>query len=220
MNESLRRRAPATFTFASICVAVFLAWFAGQSVEPLGRFLALNFTTSYAHLVHGRPWTLLTAAFSHLHLWHLLFNMMALVSFGAVLERMWGTQRFVRFYLGAALVSSAGHCLLSLLGWPDVPALGASGAISALLVAFSIRFPREKVLVFGLLPVPAGVFALLFVGWDLFGLFGQRDGSGAPIGHGAHLAGSLFGLVATLAARRRAAARIRNRPLWERPIES
>jgi membrane associated rhomboid family serine protease len=123
--------------------------------------------------------------------------MFVLWSFGTVLEKMWGTRTFVVFYLVAAVVASASHCFVSsvLMGNPDINALGASGAVSGLLLAFAMLFPRHKILVFGIIPVPALIGALAFVAIDLWGLFAQTRGGGIGIGHGAHLGGALCGFL-------------------------
>ncbi len=188
---------PAVKVMLAINVVVFVVWLASGSSPALRRFMVLDFLVSPAHLAHGRVWTLLTSVFSHASLWHLLFNMVVLVSFGRMLEWMMGTRRFILFYLGAGIFSSLSHCLTSalVLGKPEVSALGASGALSAILIVFALRFPREKILIFGIIPIPAMVGALAFVALDLWGLTAQAHGGGLPIGHGAHLGGTLFGLL-------------------------
>ena len=156
-----------------------------------------NFLVSTLHLEHLRVWTLITAAFSHNELWHLALNMFVLWSFGTVLEHLWGTRVFVFVYLAAAVVASVSHCALSsfIMGRDDIPALGASGAISGLLLAYALHFPRHRILLFGIVPVPALAGVLAFVGLDLWGLIAQGRGGGLPIGHGAHLGGALAGAL-------------------------
>lgn len=82
-----------------------------------------------------------------------------------------------------------------LLSEPSLPALGASGAIAGLILVFSLVFPKEKILLFGLVPIPALWGALAFVGLDIWGLVAQTKGGGLPIGHGAHLGGALSGFL-------------------------
>jgi len=181
----------------AINVLVFLAWQAAGYNEALKQVMAGNFLVSPAHLAHGHWWTLITSAFSHIDLWHIALNMFVLWSFGTVLERLWGIRVFVVFYLTAAIVASASHCFVSsvLIGDPNISALGASGAVSGLLLAFALMFPKHKILVFGVIPVPALVGALAFVAIDLWGLFAQTQGGGIGIGHGAHLGGALCGFL-------------------------
>jgi membrane associated rhomboid family serine protease len=178
-------------------VLVFLAWQAASVLPDLQRFMEANFLVSTLHVMHGRVWTLVTAAFSHSEIWHLAINMFVLWSFGTVLERMWGSRIFVFFYLAAAVISSISHCAVSsfLMGRDDILALGASGAVSGLLLAYALHFPRHKILLFGIVPVPALAGVLAFVGLDLWGLIMQGRGGGLPIGHGAHLGGALAGAL-------------------------
>ena len=159
--------------------------------------MAANFLVSTTHLLQGYWWTLITAAFSHIEFWHIALNMFVLWSFGIILEKLWGTWTFVVFYLVAAVVASATHCFVSsvLMGNPDINALGASGAVSGLLLAFALLFPKHRILVFGVIPVPALIGALAFVAIDLWGLFAQTRGGGIGIGHGAHLGGALCGFL-------------------------
>jgi rhomboid-like protein len=186
-------------------ILVFLAWQAATVAPALQVFMVTNFLVSTTHLLHGMVWTLLSSAFSHSELWHLVLNMFVLWSFGTVLERLWGSRTFLLFYLAAAAVASFCHCLGSslLMHNPDIPALGASGAVSGLLLAYALIFPRHRILLFGVIPVPALAGVLAFVGIDLWGLVAQSRGGGLPIGHGAHLGGALAGALMYLLVLRR-----------------
>ena len=192
-----RPRTPVVSVIIGLNVLVFLGWQAANVVPNLGFFMVENFLVSTAHLQHGLYWTLVTAAFSHSDIWHLAINMFVLWSFGTVLEGLWGSRTFVVFYLVAAVVASISHCFVSsvLMGNSESPALGASGAVSGLLLAYALFFPRHKILLFGIIPIPALMGVLGFVGIDLWGLFAQTRGGGLPIGHGAHLGGALAGAV-------------------------
>jgi membrane associated rhomboid family serine protease len=192
-----RRRLWAVPAIIGVNVLVFLAWRFAEEGSPLWTALARNFLVSTNRLDHGMWWTLLSSAFSHMDLWHLGLNMIVLWSFGSILERLWGIRLFTTFYLVAAAVASASHCLVSslFLGNGQIAALGASGAVSGLLLAFALQFPRHKILIFALVPVPALAGALFFVAIDIWGLVAQGRGIGLPIGHGAHLGGALCGAL-------------------------
>ncbi len=197
-ENPMDRRPVAVPVIIAINVLVFLVWQAARFDETIEAVMAGNFLVSTAHLLHGHVWTLVTSAFSHIELWHIALNMFVLWSFGTVLEKLWGTRVFVVFYLVAAIVASASHCFVStvLMGDSAQAALGASGAVSGLLIAFALLFPKHRILVFGIIPVPALVGALGFVAIDLWGLFAQTQGGGGlPIGHGAHLGGALCGFL-------------------------
>lgn len=178
-------------------IGVFLMWnmTGGALSEPV--FMVNNFLVTWSGLLAGRIWILLTSAFSHNMFFHLFMNMFVLTSFGAVVENSIGTKQFVLFYLLAAVISSFSHAAVSalLLRQPELPALGASGAISGVVLLFALLYPQQKILLFGIIPVPALWAVLIFVGLDLWGLLAQTEGGGLPIGHGAHLGGALFGFL-------------------------
>jgi membrane associated rhomboid family serine protease len=190
----------AVHTIAALNVIVFLLWLGGAPPD----LMAAHFLVSGPHLEAGHVWTLLTSVFSHYVGFHLLVNMVVLLSFGPPVERLLGTREFVAFYLIAGAVASMAHVLVShyLLDRP-VPALGASGALAAVLLFFALGFPKARVLLFFIIPLPALVAALAFVAIDLWGLWAQVEGQGLPIGHGAHLGGAAFGAL-YFAARGRA----------------
>jgi membrane associated rhomboid family serine protease len=193
----MSRSTPAVSVILGINIVVFLAWQASAYSIVLRQFMVENFLVSTTHLKHGLFWTLLTSAFSHAELWHLAINMIVLWSFGTLLERLWGTRVFVAFYLVAAVIASATHCAVSSLYLhnDDISALGASGAISGLLIVFALYFPHQKILLFFAIPIPALFAALAFIGLDVWGLVAQGHGGGLPIGHGAHLGGALAGVL-------------------------
>jgi membrane associated rhomboid family serine protease len=193
----MNRKLIALPIIVGINAVVFLLWQLAIKGTDLYAFMAKYFVVSTHRLDHGFWWTLITAAFSHQELWHLALNMFVLWSFGNVIERLLGFRVFVGFYLVAAVISSASHCFVSsvLIGDNRIAALGASGAVSAVLIAFALLFPRHKILLFAVIPVPAIAGALLFVAMDVWGLVAQTRGAALPIGHGAHLGGALCGLV-------------------------
>lgn len=197
-SNELLPRGYVVYTLIALNLLVFLLWQAAiQGFVPL-ELLFDNFLVSRQHLAEGRFWVLVTAAFSHNMLFHLLINMIVLWSFGILLEQLMGQRRFLSFYLVAGVVSSLAHAVVStsiLNRPPDHAALGASGAVAGLLLLFALTFPKHKILVFGVIPVPALAGALAFIAIDLWGLFAQYEGGGLPIGHGAHLGGAFTGIV-------------------------
>ena len=159
--------------------------------------MARHFLVSWIALEEGRFWVLVTSAFSHFNFLHFFINMYVLMSFGGFMEKALGRLRFLSFYLLAGIVGSLGHSVVSnfYLHQPEQPALGASGALAGIILLFSLLFPKEKLLIFGFIPIPALFGALLFIGLDIWGLVAQSDGGGLPIGHGAHLGGAFTGIV-------------------------
>ncbi|MBQ9418609.1 MAG: rhomboid family intramembrane serine protease [Bacteroidales bacterium] len=148
-----------------------------------------------------RPWQPLTYMFMHGNFTHLFFNMFSLWMFGATLERVWGTRRFVFYYL----VCGIGAGLLNML----VPGLhvsvGASGAVYALLLAFGMLFPNEYIYLYFLVPIKTKWFIIGMVALELLlGVFDTGDG----IAHFAHLGGMLIGFLLILYWRRHPFSRI------------
>ncbi len=196
MNQSVVTARPtATIAILKLNVLIFICWIIGGFVFP--SFMVQNFLLSWNGLMEGRYWTLLTSVFSHNIFFHIFLNMFAFFGFGAVLEQALGTRRFLRFYLVAGLMGSVTHVLVSLflIGDPSLAVLGASGAISGVILLFSLMFPTERILVLGLVPIPALAASLAIVSLDVWGLLEQTRGGTLPIGHGAHLGGAVYGLI-------------------------
>ena len=160
--------------------------------EPLmTRLFALN-PVSFIY----KPWQLVTYMFMHGGFMHLFFNMYTLFFFGSVLEHVWGTKKFLFYYLvtgvGAALI----HIGIQWLTGSFALTVGASGAIYGLLLGYAMLYPdHEMVLVFPPVRMKAKWFVLIFAGIELFmGVFGTQDG----VAHFAHLGGLVVGLILIL----------------------
>jgi membrane associated rhomboid family serine protease len=139
------------------------------------------------------PYQVVTYAFLHGSVPHLLFNMLGLYMFGAPLERALGPKRFVFYYL--ACVVSAAITQLVVLGIAGtfVPTVGASGGVFGLLLAYAVMFPHHRImLLFPPIPMPARRFAALYAGIELaLGIVGTSSG----VAHFAHLGGMIGGFL-------------------------
>jgi membrane associated rhomboid family serine protease len=148
---------------------------------------------------HGEVWRLVTYAFCHSTggVMHILFNMLFLAWFGMTLERMYGTREFVLFYFVGALASGLTFYLLALILGDEVPAVGASGAVMAIVMLYAVHFPREEIFLLGLIRVQIRFLVLFYVAYDLFPVLAALGGSNSSDGvaHSAHLGGLAFGFA-------------------------
>lgn len=159
-------------------------------------------------------WQPLTHMFMHGGFWHLFFNMYTLYIFGTVLERVWGTKKFLIFYfvtgIGAAAIHTCvewiqmQHWLVeaaqgsmaaqaSIHALKMTPTVGASGAIYGVLMGYAMLYPDSVLtLIFPPISLKAKWFVLIFAGIEL--LTGVT-GTGGGIAHFAHLGGLIFGFL-------------------------
>jgi membrane associated rhomboid family serine protease len=134
-------------------------------------------------------WRLFTYMFLHGGLIHLAFNMFVLWMFGSEIERFWGRERFLFYYILTGL--GAGICAVLLEPNSLRPVIGASGAVFGLLVAFALMFPSRVVYVFMVFPMRAKYFVILLGVLELV-LSLDRGGG---VAHFAHLGGLITGYV-------------------------
>jgi len=204
---SLAPRAPVTPTIIGINVAVFaIMLVAGASMWMSQGSVELRFGSNYGPLTwHGQPWRLLTAAFIHFGMAHLLLNMYALLSAGDITERLYGSTRFAVIYLLSALAGNV------VSGWWDASrnSAGASGAVFgvfAALLVFVLRRPGD---------IPRDILKNMRISAALMLLYSLGLGFIVPmIDNAAHVGGLLGGALAGLLLVRPfdAAARTRARP--------
>jgi len=175
---------------------------AGRST--VGGYITALFALIPVMVTHGYVYQVVTYAFLHSGLSHILFNMLALWMFGSQFEMDWGTKRFLEFYffcvIGAALttiaVSYAGVLGLN----PAVPTVGSSGGIYGILLAFGIIYADREIMLF---PLPFTIKAKYFViGLVFIAVYLSISGP-AGVAYVAHLGGLVFGFIYLRLLRRR-----------------
>lgn len=197
-------------------IAFVVTWMLQLRGVDLNDICGLHFFM--AHDFH--PWQLVTYMFLHAGFTHILFNMFALWMFGVVIENVWGPKKFLFYYIscgvGAGIMQeiaqffsfyltisgqdpsigfselfAIGHQLsMQLNGWTTI---GASGAVYAILLAFGMIFPNERIFIFPLpIPIKAKWFVMIYV---VIELFSAMSSSGDNVAHMAHLGGMLFGYL-------------------------
>jgi membrane associated rhomboid family serine protease len=139
---------------------------------------------SYFHV-----WQIVTYAFLHStdNILHLLFNMFGLWMFGTEIERYVGPRRLLACYFASVMTAALTQLFVPMLfGAPPGPTIGASGGVFGLILAYAVMFPRRKVAVYFLIPMPTWLFATLYAALELFqGVTGSQSG----VAHFAHLGG-------------------------------
>ncbi len=136
------------------------------------------------------PWQIVTFAFLHAGLTHLVFNMFGLWMFGSELERVWGPRRLALFYGVSTLAAALAQLAVGLFSQSMAPTIGASGGLFGLLAGFALVFPRRTITpLIPPIPMPAWLFVTIY---GVIELSLGVTGSAAGVAHFAHL-GGLFG---------------------------
>jgi membrane associated rhomboid family serine protease len=139
------------------------------------------------------PWQVLTYAFVHGSVMHLAFNMFGVYMFGGDLERVWGSRRYVGYYLVCVLSAAATQLVVTGVTGSTYPTVGASGGVFGLLVAYAMLFPRRMIMpLFPPIPMPAPVFVTIY---GVLELVLGVTGTAAGVAHFAHLGGLAGGFA-------------------------
>ena len=194
-----------------------LAFFATWVFEKQGLDLTATFGLHFFMAKNFSFYQLVTYLFMHGSFMHLFFNMFAVWMFGTVMERVWGPKRFLIYYLvcgiGAGIIqegvqyinyanenlaaydfvmTSSGRITTEayLNLWTTV---GASGAVYAILLAFGMTFPNERMFI---IPFPFPIKAKWLIGgYIVIEVWSALNTPGDGIAHMAHLGGMLFGFL-------------------------
>ena len=184
---------PVTFAVKWIIVANVLVFIAQTFSLHLIDFFGL---TPKVVIERGWLWQIATYMFLHGGAIHLLLNMLGIWMFGVELERRWGTSFFVRYYAVTGIGGGLTFIAVSLLPFAATapayvtPAVGASGALFGLLLAYAIYWPERPILLL-LVWVPARVFVMIYGALALLNTFQPSRG----VADAAHLGGLLFGYL-------------------------
>ncbi len=187
-----------SYSLIVINVLVYL-FEAGQTPEQL-EVLIRHFGAVPDNILHGKQYyALFTNMFLHASWMHLLGNMVFLWVFADNIESTVGHLRFLLFYLGGGLAASAAHIFFNQAS--EIPTVGASGAIAAVMGAYIVMFPRSQIRTL-ILVFFVDISAYLFLGFWIIqqtylgtnSLFqGDTDASG--VAWWAHIGGFAFGVA-------------------------
>ena len=176
--------------------------FSLAALQNSGLFYKMKFN-AYLIYQHKQWHRLFTAGFIHADFLHLFFNLFVLYMFGHYAEDFFislmpnplmGSLIYLVFYLSAIPVSGL-YSLEKHKSDPGYNAVGASGAVSAVLFCFILQQPFSKLIIFPIpFPLPALVFGIVYLIYSWYMSRRNLDN----IGHDAHLFGALFGTAVTL----------------------
>ena len=117
---------------------------------------------------------------------HLVGNMFGLWMFGRDIEKVYGPREFLRIYLATIVLCSLFWVLKESVLKHNFGLLGASGAVTAVIILYCLHFPRRTILLMAIIPMPAWVFGIMFILMNLFQFGGSR------IAYDVHLVGAAF----------------------------
>ncbi|KAI3929872.1 hypothetical protein MKW98_004026 [Papaver atlanticum] len=180
-------------------VAVFMLW---RVADP--SFMKENFMISVDNFKSGRVHTMITSAFSQIDIEHLFGNMLGLYFFGQSIGQIYGPQFLLKLYLAGAIGGSIFYLVHHAFMHPSrkssssffvdpssIPALGASGAVNAIVLLEIFLFPKATLYFNFFIPVPAILLGALIIGKDLYRMQ-QEDGH---ISGEAHLGGATVAAI-------------------------
>lgn len=142
-------------------------------------------------VIHGLAvWQIATYMFLHGGFMHIFFNLLTLWMFGTDLERQWGTREFLKFYFVSGI--GAGIITFLVMMNSNVPVIGASGAIFAVLVAYAVLYPNRLVYIWFLIPIKVKYMVIGMIALGVIAAWSQTD---PGIAHFTHLGGALVGYI-------------------------
>jgi membrane associated rhomboid family serine protease len=194
-NLHRKRIAFVTYIFACLCVVAALVSIAPGASRQMVRVFAFVPIDFSLHPVVSL-YTLFTAEFLHAGLLHLIGNLIFLIAFGRSIENLVGPTTFAAAFVGLGALSFLGSWLIGPTS--NVPIIGASGALSFLMGAYTIVFPKARLRIIPFLRVPnlpAWLFAAAWVALQLWGAVTVGEMAGG-VAYATHLAGFVIGLVA------------------------
>ncbi|HTD94793.1 MAG TPA: rhomboid family intramembrane serine protease [Chitinophagaceae bacterium] len=218
MNQQYYRPNSFPPVVKNLIIINVLVYIAQEAFGSQSQTILNLFALHDVHSVFFKPYQLITYMFLHGGIDHILFNMIALWMFGALLENHWGAKRFLTYYLLCGLGAGVLHLIvlyfqmaplmeefhsassalqLEYVNSPNFrvnePTLGASGAIFGCLAAFGYLFPNSLIYVYFLIPIKAKWFVFIYGALEL--TLAVRNSAGDNVAHFAHLGGAITGLI-------------------------
>lgn len=186
------------FIILFICVVVFFFQISSHETNLITYYFGFkpaSFFNNFDKPTFSPALTLMTSIFMHGGWMHLIGNMMYLIIFADNVEDVFGTKKFILFYLLSGIFASFSQAFMDFSS--EIPMIGASGAIAGVLGAYLFYFPRAKILVlipffiFFTIRVPASI---LLIFWFVF-QFLNLSNVESSVAWMAHIGGFVFGYI-------------------------
>ncbi len=209
-DDNIERGHTAVFSYALIVINICVFLFQQSMPEGLQSSFVAHYGAIPAEITMGVDWqTLFTSMFLHGSWMHLLGNMLYLWIFADNIEATIGNGRFLLFYLLGGL--AAGFVQIVVSPFSEIPCIGASGAIAAVMGAYIVMFPKSRVrmlllLFFIVFYVPSWVFLGIWFVQQLMsgvGALGMSAEDAGGVAWWAHIGGFAFGLASGIFFKRR-----------------
>ena len=192
------------FSYSLIAVNILIFYYQSTlSADELSAFIAQYASIPQDILSGKNYYTLLTSMFLHGGWMHLIGNMLFMWVFADNIEAIVGSSRFIMFYILGGLAAHAGHIYFNL--YSEIPTVGASGAISAVMGAYLVMFPGSRVklmlvpLIFIRFRLPAFLFLGIWIGQQFLAgtaSLSVNTADSAGVAWWAHIGGFVFGVLA------------------------
>lgn len=170
-----------------LCLGVFLiAW-----ASPSAAMFLQTWGAADNRILQGEVWRTVSYGFIHFEPMHILFNLIAFISFGLALERTLPTYRFLGTVLWGIVFGALGHLTQLAVFHSSIGAVGLSAGVCSVLTFWAMDNPNRTILLY-FFPIRAKAALWVFVGISALCLV---TGMQSTVGHGAHLAGMLAGYM-------------------------
>ena len=195
-----------------------VAFLSGYLIPRFGLFL-LEWFSVWPETIGTtmQVWRYITYQFLHGGLGHIFGNMFILYFFGTMIENLWGSRKFLIFYLVCGTTGGIFYPILTLIGWLSIgPLIGASGSILGMLAAAAILFPRMVVYIAGVFPLKMYILAIILLAWSLLSIL-RPDVNANAGGEAAHLGGMCAGAIYVLSERWRQSLKMKiHKNIWQK----
>lgn len=181
-----KRGSPLSMIILAVCACVYLVFNIMLAGHP-EALIHLTFSPANGLVLPG----LATHMFAHATPGHLLGNMLVLFFLGTTVEQRYGTWRYCALYFLAGIIAALAQAVVQPAGF----LLGASGALAGVMAAFVRHFPNVRLYIWAVLPMPAWLFIVLWLGYNLVGAGAGNMG----VAFTAHLTGFAAGLAISFA---------------------